>query len=164
MPALSTAIPSDIETLVRTLASRLADYPPPANESEYPAGDGQVLLDVELGDIRLLAVRSVHPTPASLLSPREREIARMVAAGLPNKAIASILEISCWTVASHLRRIFIKLEVSSRAAMAARLSAQAFGNPVPSQPPGRRDHTRSVASDADVVPVAAARRDQQVRW
>jgi DNA-binding CsgD family transcriptional regulator len=49
----------------------------------------------------------------------------MVAAGYPNKTIASILEISSWTVASHLRRIFIKLEVSSRAAMAARLSAPA---------------------------------------
>lgn len=137
MPALSTAIPSDIEMLLRSLAGWLADYPQPANESEDPADNGQVLLDVEVGDIRILALKSRRPSPASLLSPREREIARMVAAGHPNKTIASILEISCWTVASHLRRIFIKLEVSSRAAMAARLSAQAFGEPAQSQTPDR---------------------------
>ncbi|MGO9779493.1 MAG: helix-turn-helix domain-containing protein [Streptosporangiaceae bacterium] len=46
----------------------------------------------------------------------------MVASGQPNKTIASVLEISSWTVASHLRRIFMKLNVSSRAAMATRLT------------------------------------------
>jgi hypothetical protein len=50
----------------------------------------------------------------------------MVASGHPNKAIASVLEISSWTVASHLRRIFIKLQVSSRAAMVTRLSGPAL--------------------------------------
>jgi hypothetical protein len=45
----------------------------------------------------------------------------MVARGYPNKTIASILDISSWTVASHLRRVFTKLGVSSRAAMVARL-------------------------------------------
>jgi len=53
-------------------------------------------------------------------SPREREIARMLAKGYPNKTIADVLEISPWTVSTHLRRIFAKLRVSSRAAMAAR--------------------------------------------
>ena len=45
----------------------------------------------------------------------------MVAQGYANKTIASVLEISSWTVASHLRRIFVKLRVSSRAAMATSL-------------------------------------------
>ena len=45
----------------------------------------------------------------------------MVAKGYPNKTIASVLDISTWTVASHLRRVFSKLGVSSRAAMVARL-------------------------------------------
>jgi two-component system, NarL family, nitrate/nitrite response regulator NarL len=56
------------------------------------------------------------------LSPREQEIVRLVAEGLPNKCIGAVLEISCWTVATHLRRIFTKLGVNSRAAMIARLS------------------------------------------
>ena len=55
------------------------------------------------------------------LSPREQEIVRLVAEGLPNKCIGAILEISSWTVATHLRRIFAKLNVNSRTAMIARL-------------------------------------------
>jgi DNA-binding CsgD family transcriptional regulator len=56
-----------------------------------------------------------------MLSPREQEIARMVARGYPNKTIARVLDISTWTVGTHLRRMFAKLSVGSRAAMVARL-------------------------------------------
>ena len=55
------------------------------------------------------------------LSPREQEIVRMVAKGHPNKVIADVLSISSWTVCTHLRRIFAKLGVGSRAAMVAQL-------------------------------------------
>ncbi len=55
------------------------------------------------------------------LSPREQDIARLVAQGLPNKCIGKELGISRWTVATHLRRVFKKLGVNSRAAMTARL-------------------------------------------
>ena len=53
------------------------------------------------------------------LSPREREIVRLVAKGLPTKAVATTLELSPWTVCTHLRRIFSKLGVKSRAEMVA---------------------------------------------
>lgn len=59
------------------------------------------------------------PFPVSL-SPREKEIVRLVANGLPTKAIATTLEVSPWTVGTHLRRIFSKLGVKSRAEMVAR--------------------------------------------
>lgn len=62
------------------------------------------------------------PFPPGGLTPREQEIARMVADGFTNKEIASVLEISSWTVSTHLRRIFGKLDVGTRAAMVARLS------------------------------------------
>ncbi len=55
------------------------------------------------------------------LSPRELEIVRLVAKGHVNKTIADVLDISPWTVAAHLRRIFAKLHVTSRAAMVARV-------------------------------------------
>jgi two-component system, NarL family, nitrate/nitrite response regulator NarL len=55
------------------------------------------------------------------LSPREQAIAKLVARGLPNKSIGIHLKISPWTVATHLRRIFVKLGVSSRTAMITRL-------------------------------------------
>lgn len=61
------------------------------------------------------------PTLEEPLSPREIEVARLVAAGLPNKIIAHELGISNWTVCTHLRRTFSKLGVTTRAAMVARL-------------------------------------------
>lgn len=78
-----------------------------------------VILDIEVDGARYLLLRV--PEAQVPLSPRELEIARMVARGYPNKTIASVLDISSWTVASHLRRVFTKLGVSSRAAMVARL-------------------------------------------
>lgn len=60
------------------------------------------------------------------LSPREQEIARLVAIGYPNKTIAGILDISPWTVATHVRRIFNKLGVHGRAAMIAQLARAGF--------------------------------------
>jgi len=53
----------------------------------------------------------------TLLTGRELQIANLVASGKVNKQIASELHISEWTVSTHLRRIFAKLGVSSRAAM-----------------------------------------------
>ncbi len=45
----------------------------------------------------------------------------MVMKGYPNKTIAAVLDISVWTVGTHLRRIFTKLGVVNRAAMVAQL-------------------------------------------
>jgi len=59
------------------------------------------------------------------LSPRELQIARLVAGGATNHAIARTLDISTWTVSTHLRRIFAKLGVCTRAEMVAQL----FGTP-----------------------------------
>ena len=53
-------------------------------------------------------------------SAREKEIVRLVAKGFATKAIAAVLDLSTWTVATHLRRIFAKLGVSSRAEMVAK--------------------------------------------
>jgi DNA-binding CsgD family transcriptional regulator len=45
-----------------------------------------------------------------------------VALGRQNKVIAAVLNISSWTVCTHLRRIFAKLGVTSRAAMVAKVA------------------------------------------
>lgn len=85
----------------------------------------EVILDVEVGGVRCVLIRLPPQTQnraeQARLSPREQEIARMVADGYPNKTIAAVLDISSWTVGTHLRRIFAKLNVNSRAAMVARL-------------------------------------------
>ena len=60
---------------------------------------------------------SVGWTDELPLSPRECEIARLIARDLVNKEIATVLEISEWTVATHIRRMFAKLNVHSKAAL-----------------------------------------------
>ena len=60
-------------------------------------------------------------TPAELLTSREMQIAELIAAGRCNKDIARSLGVSVWTVATHLRRIFSKLNVRSRTELAARV-------------------------------------------
>lgn len=74
--------------------------------------------------------------PARLsLSPRQCEIARLVAKDLTNKEIAAVLEISMWTVATHLRSVFGKLGVHSKAAMVAKISERiADFEPIPPYP------------------------------
>ena len=77
-----------------------------------------VTIMLEHGNVR--AVLVVCPQePRHALSPRELQIARLVAAGDTNRAIASTLDISLWTVSTHMRRIFAKLGVGSRAEMVA---------------------------------------------
>ena len=92
-------------------------------ENKRPEADDGVILDTDVGGIRCLLIQPPLSSAGTAvrLSPREREIARMVARGYPNKTIAAVLEISSWTVGTHLRHIFAKLGVSSRAAMVARL-------------------------------------------
>jgi DNA-binding CsgD family transcriptional regulator len=82
----------------------------------------EVMMEVLVNGVRYTLHHSASPLSAShaSLSPREREIVRLVARGLPTKAIAATLEVSPWTVCTHLRRIFSKLGVKSRAEMVAR--------------------------------------------
>lgn len=54
------------------------------------------------------------------LTERELQIAALVAQGAATKNIAHQLRISEWTVGTHLRRIFAKLNVDNRAAMVYR--------------------------------------------
>jgi two-component system, NarL family, nitrate/nitrite response regulator NarL len=54
---------------------------------------------------------------ARLLSPREIEIVRLLASGLPNKAIGKKLFISEGTVKVHLHNIYEKLQLQSRLAL-----------------------------------------------
>lgn len=83
----------------------------------------EVIFDAEIDGDRYYLVRRRSPSedPAINLTNREQEIARLIAEGLPNKIIGKQLGISPWTVATHLRRMFGKLGVNTRAALIARL-------------------------------------------
>ncbi len=60
----------------------------------------------------------------STLTPREREIAALIARGLSNRAIAEELVISQATVARHVANMLTKLGFSSRAQVAAWMARQ----------------------------------------
>jgi DNA-binding CsgD family transcriptional regulator len=118
----SVSVAEGVGASVQNLINVVTDLQiPPASEAN---SDGQtVILDVEVDDVRCILIR-LPPNSSRIpvmLSPREQEIVRMVAQGYPNKTIAAVLDISSWTVGTHLRRIFAKLGVGSRAAMVARL-------------------------------------------
>jgi DNA-binding CsgD family transcriptional regulator len=112
------------EVMIRSLIRQLLTTGPLKVQTQ-DAHSEEVIGDVEVNGSRYLLVRlpRSNESPVSL-SPREQEIVRMVAQGHPNKVIAAVLNISCWTVCTHLRRIFAKLGVGSRAAMVARLLKQ----------------------------------------
>ncbi len=60
------------------------------------------------------------PVPADVLTPREREVARLVAQGLSNRQVAEQLVLTEKTAANHVGRVFEKLGVHSRGQLAAR--------------------------------------------
>ena len=69
--------------------------------------------------IGTLAPAQGRPTPSHNLSAREFEVLLLVASGKTNKAIAEALFLSEKTVDRHVSNIFIKLDVSTRAAATA---------------------------------------------
>jgi two-component system nitrate/nitrite response regulator NarL len=114
-----TRVDEVVRTLVELVGRKSAGK---ALESETDEASEEVLVDTEIQGSRYLLVRIPKPRSGRIrLSPREQEIVRMVAKGHPNKVIADVLNISSWTVCTHLRRIFAKLGVGSRAAMVAQL-------------------------------------------
>jgi DNA-binding CsgD family transcriptional regulator len=56
-----------------------------------------------------------------VLTSREFEIAELVAKGYTNKRVAQALYISTCTVNAHLRKIFVKLSISSRTELVHRM-------------------------------------------
>jgi DNA-binding NarL/FixJ family response regulator len=117
-----------IEDLVRLLVQRSStgDEQAMGCPQEPDTDTERIVLDVNVDGARYLLVRVPEPKDSyPQLTPREQEIARMVALGHPNNVVADALNISTWTLHTHLRRIFAKLGVASRAAMIARMSEMA---------------------------------------
>jgi LuxR family maltose regulon positive regulatory protein len=74
---------------------------------------GSILADSAHQRTRMLPMRASRVTEA--LSPREHSVLRSMSCGLSNKRIAQELQIAPETVKSHVKGIFIKLAVQTRA-------------------------------------------------
>lgn len=100
-------------------------------ERGYPA-DADIVGQLRIGEDAYVVTRCTKSetgmackagaVPPDVLTRRELQIIMLVAEGKPNKQIAQQLHISAWTVSTHLRRIFAKLDVDSRASMIYRCS------------------------------------------
>jgi DNA-binding CsgD family transcriptional regulator len=106
-------------------------------DREAPAFNAQDLADLSAlclhVSIRLATIESrssgLIPLNCDRLTPREIQIAELVAQGLTNTEIGAALWITENSVKQALKRMFRKLEVSSRAEMVAQLSSNKLFSP-----------------------------------
>jgi predicted ATPase/DNA-binding CsgD family transcriptional regulator len=107
----------DYEARLDTVRSRLNDEAAwQAARAEGRAMTTEEAIEYAL-DVRQAALETTHDSSrSSLLSAREAEILALVAQGLTNPQIARRLYLSPRTVGQHLRSVYRKLGVSSRAA------------------------------------------------
>ena len=76
-------------------------------------------------DVERQPVASAEAAPgARVLTPRERQVAVLVARGMTNRQIADTLSLGRRTVGTHLEHIFAKLGVQARAELAAWITRQ----------------------------------------
>jgi two-component system, NarL family, nitrate/nitrite response regulator NarL len=112
-----------IQDLLQQIVDRVDLFEVSTGLSIAPDAISEVIVETNIDGMRYYLVRCPSPSDDDRvhLTPREQSIAQLVAQGLPNKCIAKELEISPWTVATHLRRLFAKLGVTTRSAMIAKL-------------------------------------------
>ena len=101
-------------------------------ESRQPLRSAQITFDLigasswseqARSELRAAGERTRAPglSAQNVLSAQELQIARLAAEGLSNREIGERLYLSPRTIGSHLYRIFPKLEIISRAQLAARI-------------------------------------------
>jgi pimeloyl-ACP methyl ester carboxylesterase len=98
---------------VAALIPGAALIPLPGSSHLFYHGDWAAVVDAMLGFL------CEPPIPGPRLTGREFEVAELVAAGLTNQAIASRLSIAPRTAEAHVENIRRKLQVRSRAQVAA---------------------------------------------
>ena len=112
---------------------RNAEHPRRQEAIAVPAQGGWITLHASLpdganaGKVAVVLERTPSPQSTAVrleaygVTPREREIAVLLAQGLTNPEIASRLVLSPYTVQDHVKKLFEKTEVSSRQEFVARV-------------------------------------------
>jgi DNA-binding NarL/FixJ family response regulator len=128
------AVPDDEDSIVALLEAGASGYV----TTEQPLGDlvtaveaaavGELscppLISAALARrIAALAARTAHHPSSGPLTPRQREIAALIAEGLSNKQIARRLLIEQATVKNHVHTILVKLGVTRRDQVPRRLAS-----------------------------------------
>jgi DNA-binding NarL/FixJ family response regulator len=96
----------------------------------HAAAAGETLLAPSFATALVRRLRAIGagegPAPHSVLTEREQEVLRLIAAGMDNDAIAQQLFISRHTVKNHTSNILLKLEVTNRVQAAVRAAQEAM--------------------------------------
>jgi non-specific serine/threonine protein kinase len=114
----SVAWPSEQRYLENWLQAARRALGPRGSQRAWEDGHAATLEQaVSLAEALLTAAPALT-TPRGVLSPREQEVAALLARGLTNKQVAAQLVVSPATVRSHVEHILTKLELSTRAQIA----------------------------------------------
>ena len=105
--------------------------------ADVHAGGSSVSSDVARKIVQCFQHSQPEPLGAPGLSQREREVLDLAARGYAFKEVADTLGISLTTVGTHVRHIYEKLHVHSRAQAVAAYTQSIRGNELWRQPPDR---------------------------
>ena len=115
-PVLALAVTSDQAAQARAAGAQALlsrDASPEALAAAAVAlSHGLQVTDPALAGVS--AAATPEPGSASLFTPREQDVLKLLAEGLPNKGVASRLEVSVHTVKFHVNSIMGKLNAQSR--------------------------------------------------
>jgi DNA-binding NarL/FixJ family response regulator len=111
MPSLKNV---EVENAIRLLIEASGGV------SDEPQAMFEVRVDGQQYVVSIVQPDALYPS----LSPRERDIAQLIAKGLPTKIIATRLGLRPCTVSTYTKRIYLKLNVNSRAEMVAKMLSQ----------------------------------------
>lgn len=113
---LTPHIRRDHDRAVRLLTDRVGADRYAAIQAPVSTADLAAEIRAALVLTRGEAPKTAPPLPGHRLTPRERDVLRLMASGKSNQAIADALFLSLGTVKVHVTHIFAKLGVKSRAA------------------------------------------------
>jgi DNA-binding NarL/FixJ family response regulator len=122
----------DVETAVRLLLQSTCGLPDRDSAPERRI-TFEVCIDGQPYTIYIDAIIPANDALHPHLSPRELDIARLIAKGLANKTIAAALGLRPSTVGTYTKRIYLKLNVNSRAEMVAKLLGERMLGSYPSR-------------------------------
>jgi DNA-binding NarL/FixJ family response regulator len=113
LPVLVLASSEDVADIRRALARGACGYVPKSAAGSTLLSAIRLGLDGETY-IPPLVLHAQPPAQAAQVTPRQRDVLRLLAEGCSNKAIARALGLSEKTVKAHLASLFRTLNVSSR--------------------------------------------------